>query len=414
MHREGPFARLRRVAVTAGLVLACLGLGGHAAAQTDTAAKAKIDNGSCLSCHDGKKGKLEVATPEGKPRALLAVDRQKFEKGVHAQMECVACHSDIKDNADKGNVHEKDTAKPLAKVDCASCHQQLWDQTVKHGRADDRPRLKMVANNIENYKKSFHARPNPDDKTKPSATCSQCHDTHSFNVPVKNTPDYTQWRLGISARCGSCHDEQLETYKLSVHGKENGKKMLADAATCSDCHFAHKVANTSGTPFKLTATAQCGNCHEKQFESYKDTFHGKVSTLGYAYTAKCFDCHGSHEIARVKDPKSKVHIDNRLETCRTCHNPKKGLAEVPKSFVSFQPHAEPGNFGSYPQVSAAQMGISGCTRSCGSTANGRTARCAAADRCTCDWTKCPPRCMASSSGASPAPGELPTSPSRSA
>jgi nitrate/TMAO reductase-like tetraheme cytochrome c subunit len=138
-----------------------------------------------------------------------------------------------------------------------------------------------------------------------------------------------------------------------VHGQENSKKMLADAATCSDCHSAHKVANTSGTTFKVTVTGQCGNCHEKQYESYKETFHGAANTLGFAYTAKCHDCHGSHDIVRVKDPASKVHPDNRLETCGSCHNPKKGLPPVSKGFVSFQPHAEPGNFERYPQVTAA-------------------------------------------------------------
>ncbi|MFZ8999571.1 MAG: hypothetical protein ACO3D0_14560, partial [Ilumatobacteraceae bacterium] len=38
-----------------------------------------------------------------------------------------------------------------------------------------------------------------------------------------------------------------------------------------------------------------------------------------AYTAKCFDCHGSHDIQRVSNPASRVHPGNRLETCRKCH-----------------------------------------------------------------------------------------------
>jgi cytochrome b subunit of formate dehydrogenase/nitrate/TMAO reductase-like tetraheme cytochrome c subunit len=364
MPNAGLLARLRRAALSAGLVLAGLGLtglAGNAAAQPDASlSKPKIDNATCLTCHDGRKGKLEAATPAGKPRALHAVDPQTFGKGVHAQMECVACHTDIKDNAEQGNAHQKDPRQPLAKADCATCHQELWDQTVKRGREDERPRLKVVAANIADYRNSFHARPNPDDKTKPNATCSDCHDTHSFNVPAnKNSPENTQWRLGISGRCGSCHTEQLEAYQQSVHGKENSKKMLADAATCSDCHTAHKIANTSSSPFKLTTTASCGNCHAKQFETYKATFHGKVSTLGYAYTAKCFDCHGSHDIVRVTDPQSKVYPANRMETCRSCHNAKKGLPDVPKGFVSFQPHADPGDFHRYPQVWAAWQLMSG-------------------------------------------------------
>jgi cytochrome b subunit of formate dehydrogenase len=349
------FSRLQPIALSFALVLAGLGVplsGAHAADQ----AAPSLDNATCLTCHDGKKGKIEVSTQAGKPRPLHAIAPDKFEKSVHSRMQCVACHSDIKDNAEKGNVHSKDTSQPLKKVDCATCHQELWEQTEKRGRAAERPRLGVVAANIEAYKKSFHARPSADDKTRPNASCDNCHDTHAFNVPPKNTPEHTQWRLGISKACGAeCHTEQLEAYQDSVHGKENAKNLLAQAAVCSDCHTAHAVSNTSGDAFKLTITSNCGNCHKAQLETYKETFHGSINTLGYSYTAKCYDCHGSHQILRVNDPKSSVHPDNRLKTCATCHNPKKGLPEAPAGFVSFQPHGNPHDFHRFPQIWVANQ-----------------------------------------------------------
>ena len=354
MQVELFFSRLRRVAVSLSLASACLallGIGTDAAAQAAApAAEAALDNANCLNCHDGKKGKLEVATAAGKPRALNAIPPDRFQKSVHSQMQCVACHTDIKDNAQKGNVHARDTSQPLKKVDCAGCHEELWEQTQKRGRAADRPRLGEVAKNIEAYKKSFHARPNAEDKTKPNATCDNCHNVHTFNVPAKNTPEHTQWRLSIPAMCATCHADQQEAYQESVHAKVNSTKLLADAAVCSDCHTAHAVAATSGGPFKLTVTASCGNCHKEQYDSYKDTFHGKITTLGYSYTAKCFDCHGSHEIARVESPKSPAHPDNRLKTCQSCHNPKKGLPDVSSGFASFQPHGNTHDFAKYPQL----------------------------------------------------------------
>ncbi len=329
--------------------LALCGLSFDAAAQA--AAAPALENTNCLGCHDGKKAKLEVATPDGKQRALRGVAPEQFAKGVHARMQCVACHSDITDNAEKGNAHAKNTAEPLKKVDCAGCHQELWEQTQKRGRAEERPRLGVVAKNIEAYKKSFHARPNADDKTRPNASCDNCHDTHSFNVPPKNSPEHNQWRLGIPKTCGAqCHTDQLEAYLGSVHGQENSKNMLAQAAVCSDCHSAHAVSNTSGDPFKLAVSANCGNCHKAQLDSYKDTFHGSITTLGYSYTAKCFDCHGSHQIVRTKDPKSKVHPDNRMKTCQECHNAKKGLPDVPAGFASFQPHGNAHDFSRYPEI----------------------------------------------------------------
>ena len=354
MQFESSLSRLRRFAVSCGLVAAFLGLAGlnaQAAEQAAAAAPApSLDNATCLGCHDAKKAKLETKDDQGKPHALQGIPSEKYGQSVHALMQCVTCHTDIKDNAEKGNVHAKNTAQPLKKVDCANCHMELWELTEKHGRAADRPRLGVVAKNIEAYRKSFHARPSSEDKSKPNAECNDCHNVHSFNVPAKNTPEYTQWRLSIPNLCGNCHTDQLDAYKGSVHGQENAKNMLAQAAVCSDCHTSHAIGNTSGDPFKLTVTSNCGGCHDEAFKTYKDTFHGRITTLGYAYTAKCFDCHGSHEIKRVDDPASKVHADNRLETCAQCHNPKKGLAKVSAGFASFQPHGSAHNFSRYPQM----------------------------------------------------------------
>jgi cytochrome b subunit of formate dehydrogenase len=84
--------------------------------------------------------------------------------------------------------------------------------------------------------------------------------------------------------------------------------------------------------------------------SYKATYHGQISTLGYAYTAKCYNCHGSHEILRADDPDSKVHPDNRMKMCRSCHSGKKDVALAPDGFATFQPHGHPHDFNKYPQI----------------------------------------------------------------
>ena len=314
-------------------------------------ADANLQNADCLACHDGKKAKLTVAQADGEKRSLRHVVPEKFAQSVHASMACVACHTDIMDKAEKGNAHAKNPAQALARVDCAACHEALWKKVQDSGKAAEKPRLGLVVKNIEAYKNSFHARPNADDKSKPNASCDNCHDTHSFNVPAKGTPAYDQWRLTIATTCGkSCHEDQLEAYTGSVHGQEVLEKHNPKAAVCSDCHTAHAVGNSSGDAFKLSVTASCGSCHQENLASYKATYHGQISTLGYAYTAKCFNCHGSHDILRVADPESKVHADNRMKTCETCHNGKKELAKAPAGFASFQPHGNVHDFAKYPQM----------------------------------------------------------------
>jgi cytochrome b subunit of formate dehydrogenase len=65
---------------------------------------------------------------------------------------------------------------------------------------------------------------------------------------------------------------------------------------------------------------QCGRCHEKIAETYFETFHGKVSKLGYLTTAKCYDCHGSHDILPVTDQRSRLSRANIVQTCARCHS----------------------------------------------------------------------------------------------
>jgi cytochrome b subunit of formate dehydrogenase/RNase P subunit RPR2 len=312
---------------------------------------AAADNQGCLSCHATGTHKLEVPDAQGKPRTLAAMSPEAYGKGVHAKLECVACHTAIKDQPAPGSGHQKEGAAPTKSASCADCHQQLWDQAKQDGSAAAKPRLGLVAENIAAYKQSFHARVSKKDASKVNASCDNCHDTHSFAIPTKGSPEHAQWRSNSAAMCGEkCHSDELDEYSESVHGKAALEKHDSKAAVCSDCHTSHAIGNTSASAVKLAITASCGNCHAENYKSYKATYHGQISTLGYAYTAKCFDCHGSHGILEAKNPDSKVHPDNRMDTCRTCHNGKKDLAEAPKGFASFQPHGHPHDFERYPQM----------------------------------------------------------------
>jgi len=90
---------------------------------------------------------------------------------------------------------------------------------------------------------------------------------------------------------------------------------------CNDCHSAHTIRRTDIEGFKLDIMTKCGRCHEKIATTYFDTYHGKVSQLGYTKTAKCYDCHGAHDIRSIADPKSHLSHDNVVATCQKCHGP---------------------------------------------------------------------------------------------
>jgi cytochrome b subunit of formate dehydrogenase len=174
--------------------------------------------------------------------------------------------------------------------------------------------------------------------------CIGCHATIT-EIPHQNiSANNAQLRQGVPAMCGTCHSAELKLYTTSVHGQEVLANNDPWAAVCSDCHSAHGVERPSADVTRLAIIKNCGNCHEQNFKSYRATYHGQVTTLGYAYTAKCFDCHGSHAIKRVSDPESTVYPANRVQTCRKCH------ANATAGFATFQPHATTDDFARYPQT----------------------------------------------------------------
>jgi hypothetical protein len=110
----------------------------------------KFDNATCQTCHDGKKGKLEVTAADGAKRPLQTVNTDKYGKSVHAKMECVACHREIIDSV---TPHQKVAGAP--KVECAQCHLDLWEAAKKDNKTVEKPRLGIVAENVAAYRKSF-------------------------------------------------------------------------------------------------------------------------------------------------------------------------------------------------------------------------------------------------------------------
>ena len=315
------------------------------AAEEDSAAKSGLGNVACLSCHDGKQGKLEVPAADGEKRALVAVEPEKFGASVHSDMECIACHPEIHDSF---TPHKKIPGEK--RPDCVQCHQKLGEAAIREKAAGERRRFRLVAESIESYRTSYHSRSNQDDPTRVNASCNDCHNVHSFNVPPRGSPARTDWHLGIPDLCGKCHTDQVKTWGKSVHGREMKQKLNAKSADCADCHTAHQVVNSSSNQFKLAVTAGCGNCHEDAYESYRATYHGKVATLGFTYAAKCFDCHGSHEVEPSKSPKARMHLDNRLESCQECHSGKKDVPLATAGFVSFSPHGTSDDFVTYPEI----------------------------------------------------------------
>jgi nitrate/TMAO reductase-like tetraheme cytochrome c subunit len=283
---------------------------------------------TCASCHEPQQsdwmasmhaindGAIDPEEPtcdrcHGLHRVLGPEDRESPIHPLNEPGLCGECHS-------AANILEVYFTDPADSV--ARSAVSLYQETI-HGLAIERAGLIV------------------------SATCSDCHRSHRV-LPSDSTRSSVS-RDSIPTTCGGCHEGVLERYEVSSHGTAfaNGEtgETGHEAPVCNTCHSAHGVAPPDQT-WKAGVIEECGVCHERLYETYFDTYHGKVTRLGSAIAARCSDCHTAHLNLPANDPASSVHPVNRVETCAQCHE----LASA--SFVGYYPHADDQDREQYPKL----------------------------------------------------------------
>ncbi len=318
-------------------------------------------NEDCLSCHRDPTlvGYSHVAGDS----ISLYVDEEAYQGGMHGETACAQCHTDVTQSL----ARPCETATEA--VDCSICHAEPVDsyETGTHGMLAARgdpdapvcldchtkhatlgntnPVSQTYARNVPDlcatchregepaarrieaegypggivgsYEMSIHGEGLIQGGLVVTATCDDCHTAHKPLPPTD--PESTIHPQNVSATCGACHHGIEEAFQESVHWAERGDSDELEYPTCEDCHTSHSIARTDAGDFRLEMMDQCGRCHEEETETFFDTFHGKVSRLGDEGAAKCYDCHGTHNILPPEDPASTLSRDNVLETCAQCH-----------------------------------------------------------------------------------------------
>ncbi len=321
----------------------------------------------CMRCH----ANADLKARDGRPMLVHAGD---VGSSRHAKVACSQCHSEV--NASRVRPCETITQP----VDCSKCHEQVGQdyQRSMHGQLfaknDSRapvckechgthkvlgrhdPVSPTFATNIptlcarchregkkaavrytgaqheiiQHYTESIHGKGLLKSGLTVTATCTNCHTAHR-ELP-KSDPESTVNPNNVPATCGQCHHGIQEQFVQSVHSRtvNSTKEPLP---VCSDCHSAHQIRRADEDGFKLDIMNKCGRCHGEIAKTYFETYHGKVSRLGYTKTAKCYDCHGAHDIQRVTDPRSHLSRANVVQTCQKCH------ATATRRFAGYLTHA---------------------------------------------------------------------------
>ena len=84
---------------------------------------------------------------------------------------------------------------------------------------------------------------------------------------------------------------------------------------CARCHSDVKKMNPYGLP-------------TDQLDRYKTSKHGeRLWATGDKNVATCTDCHGVHDIAKVKSPQARTYPANIPATCGKCHSDEQLMSQ---------------------------------------------------------------------------------------
>jgi nitrate/TMAO reductase-like tetraheme cytochrome c subunit len=211
----------------------------------------------CANCHQ-KEVKEYSGTVHGLAR----------KGGSTVAATCTDCHGlhDIRRAKDPTSR----TNHANLEATCGKCHGN--DAMVASAKLPG-------GNIVTQFHDSIHGRALTGAAAGSAPTCTNCHGAHT--IRAKSDPDSATSRARIPDTCGSCHKNERAQFASSQHGKLRHEGNLA-APGCNDCHSAHRIQQHTVANFQTEVIKECGNCHADYLSTYRDTFHGQVTALGYA------------------------------------------------------------------------------------------------------------------------------------
>lgn len=288
---------------------------------TETPHASKLPPVQCASCHD-----------QAVNQYAASIHGMSHKMGSSEAATCASCHGthDI--------VPVKQPDSPVYKLNlpktCGACHDNAAiTKEYRMGKTEA----------AGHYLDSIHGKALLKMGLIVAPSCNDCHGVHDIKRSIDK--DSRTSHINIAKSCGTCHVGIEDTYNASIHGQllAKGDKR---GPVCTDCHSAHDIEKPATAHFKELSDQSCGKCHEDRLEHYRETYHGKAMALGQPNVASdvaaCYDCHGHHDVFPVTDPRSHLSKEKIVSTCQQCH------PGVNAQFTKYQPHANPLDKVNYP------------------------------------------------------------------
>lgn len=314
-----------------------------------TVVLAQSSNDACLACH----GNTALSMAVGKEAVPLYVDKAAFAAGPHKTLECVACHTDVKNITPPHGVTRtyggwarfsaKDDAigasrnfTTAASEACLTCHNDPTYQAFAksdHYTSNDmrfnhagepRHEIKVTGSDGKEYVTDENWATN--DCQRCHVSCSTCHWKSTIIPAAKgNIFDlWTDYSADADAQKGKLSELALDwTVNIAKHEFQNIETLLGNNDLCHVCHTGYYQGDKSVAAINVIGdgvrrhpqveemaltTARgihktvdgCTDCH-KQVHNV---------TEGAPGMPQCTDCHTDKVVSA---PHDKV-------TCLGCHD----------------------------------------------------------------------------------------------
>ena len=276
------------------------------------------DDEACLLCH--KYPKMGRITEDGARRSYYVMPHV-FSNTVHRNVPCTDCHNYIKQIP-----HREVKEGVSCNIECHSVKNPATGKNFSHKPIYDK------------YKQSSHFRPKlakGNEQDKPY--CVTCHRNPIYNPNEASLPKR------ITDRCVICHEDRDFVNNWYKHTSRRINEVRRSAAEivqlCSSCHGDKQLVERHLKAAEKQGR-KLGRKYEYAYESYQESFHGKVTKYGFKNAATCVDCHADtenyfmnvHLLRPSRDVESPVHMDNRLKTCQRCHE------YADENYIQLDPH----------------------------------------------------------------------------